>query len=324
MSVCVRFCLLLLVLLQCASPAFAQLQAEVAKGQRARVRESITTANFFDVRDKVAEFVTKHTQEQVLLVVDIDNTLLAMNQDLGSDQWFNWQVELQENEPDSPDLVAKKFSGLLDVQGTLFALSEMHAPEPDLPSLIKQIQGFGVTTVVLTSRGPNFRDTAERELGRNGYDFTESALPIDEKRGLFMPFDPDRPDAHGLSTEITKTIKSRLRAVTYANGIYMTAGQHKGYMLRTLLARAIPVARAIPDRGTLHKSRSFQAIVFVDDHPRHTAKMCEAFEHAPLDLVTFRYSREDGNVRNFEDSAKKHVVHDWNRLKDFVDGVLVK
>lgn len=318
MSLCVRFCLLLLVLLQCASPAFAQLQVEVAKGQQARVRESVTTANFFDVRDKVAEFVAKHTQEQVLLVVDIDNTLLAMNQDLGSDQWFNWQAGLQENEPDSPDLVAKKFSGLLDVQGTLFALSEMHAPEPDLPSLIRQIQDFGVTTVVLTSRGPNYRDTAERELERNGYDFTESALHINEKRGLFKPFDPDRPDAHGLSTEITETIKSRLRAVTYANGIYMTAGQHKGYMLRTLLARAIP------DRGTLHETRSFRAIVFVDDHSRHTAKMCEAFEHAPLDLAIFRYSREDGNVRNFEDSAKKHVVHDWNRLKDFVDGVLVK
>ena len=248
------------------SPSSAQEQSpRTVIDEPKHVREAITTADFSRVKEQVDRLVAKHTEEQVLLVVDLDNTLLAMNQDLGSDQWFDWQSGLQRDHPYSPDLVATTFSGLLQAQGMLFALSGMHAPEPELPTLIKQIQEAGVTTVVLTSRGPELRNAAQRELLRNNYDFATSALHIYEKRGLFTPFDPNRPDTHGLSAEIIQKIESRLSPVTYANGIYMIAGQHKGYLLRTLLARAIP------SRGTLHEARTFRAIVFVDDHERHTS-----------------------------------------------------
>ena len=282
-------------------------------------RKSLTTADFSRVNSIVRGFVSKHGSDQVLLVVDIDNTLLAMNQPLGSDQWFNWQDGLLRSSPDSPDLVASNFEGLLEVQGTLFALSGMHAPEPDLPNLIREIQDWGVTTIVLTSRGPGFRDAAERELRRNGYRFDESRLHIREKRGLFIPFDPDQPSKHGLTAAIVAILNDRLAAVTYSNGIYMTAGQHKGYMLRTLLARAVD------DKPTPNVARDFSAIVFVDDHVKHTERMQEAFENdASIDLATVRYSREDGNVSNFKQSSKRHVVDDWDRLRGFLTGVLVK
>ena len=53
----------------------------------------------------------------VLVVLDIDNTLLATDQDLGGDAWFNWQAGLLKSEPKSEHLVAKSFGGLLRVQG---------------------------------------------------------------------------------------------------------------------------------------------------------------------------------------------------------------
>ena len=217
----------------------------------AGVKESYSTADFSRVVDKSKELVEKYSKENVLVVVDIDNTLLAMNQDLGSDQWYNWQNGLLENDPSSPDLVAADFKGLLGVQGTLFSLSRMHPPEPKLPEQMAEIQQLGLTTVVLTSRSHEFRDATERELKRNGYDLASTAPRIKEVRGVFMPFDPVRQDAHGLSVEIVNEIKGQLRPVTYSGGIYMTAGQHKGYMLRTLLARTEP-------------KRSFKAIIFVD------------------------------------------------------------
>ena len=281
------------------------------------VRESYETADFKRVVTRVEELAAKYSGEQVLVVVDIDNTLLAMNQDLGSDQWFNWQYKLLNDEPQSPDLVAKTFPGLLEVQGTLFALSKMHPPEPELPDFMGKIQALQVTTVVLTSRGFNYRDASERALASNGYELAKTALKIDEQRGLFMPFDPAQPNAHGLNQAIIDRIKPSLRQVTYSNGIYMTAGQHKGYMLRTLLARAVP---AKPGDA----KPTFKAIVFVDDHMKHTTSMHEAHEGMPLDVITFRYSREDGNVDNFADSSKHHVIEDWERLRNFVDGVLVK
>lgn len=307
---------LAIALLWCSWSAAEPPTADAAP--TVRTRTAVTTADFERVVAQVEEFADKHTAAGVLLVMDIDNTLLAMNQDLGSDQWFNWQAALQKDDPESRDLVAGDFPGLLRVQGELFALSGMHPPEPELPALIERIQDLGVTTVVLTSRGHSFRDAAERELNRNGYDFASTALRIDEQRGLFLPFDANRPDAHGLSAEIIEQIEGRLSPVSYANGVYMTAGQHKGYMLQTLLARAIP------DDGTLVASRAFRAVVFVDDHEKHTTRVHEALADSPLDVATFRYSREDGNVARFNDSAKRHVVEDWNRLQRAIDAVMVR
>ena len=282
-----------------------------AQQSQSGTREAYSTADFSRVVTKSTELVNKFSKDSVLVVVDIDNTLLAMNQDLGSDQWFNWQSGLLKDKPDSPDLVAADFDGLLGIQGTLFALSKMHPPEPQLPAHISEIQKLGVTTVVLTSRGYGFRDASERELNRNGYDLASTALRIKEDRGLFMPFDPDRPNAHGLSQEIVDKIKDRLAPVTYSKGIYMTAGQHKGHMLRTLLARAEP-------------KNNFKAMIFVDDREKHSARMHEAYEGNPLHLVTYHYTREAGNVSNFNASKKRHVVEDWHRLESFIESVLVK
>ncbi len=276
-----------------------------------RIVKRFDTSDFSQVNKFVNEAIAKHSAASTLLVVDIDNTLLAMNQDLGSDQWFNWQSDLLSNNPESADLVASDFAGLLSVQGTVFALSGMHPPEPELPRLLRSIQDAGVTTVVLTSRGPEFRNAAERELKNNDYDLAraDTVLKIDEvRRGLFKPYVVSKPEHHGLSAEVMAQLGPP-RDVSYANGIYMTAGQHKGYMLKTLLARS---------------NRSFKTIVFVDDHGKHTDRMHDSFANDTLDLATFRYGQEDGNVSNFNKSSKKHVVHDWNRLKAYIDQVLVK
>ena len=289
----------------------ASAWAQTDQSNQAGVKESFTTADFSRVVDKTKELLAKYSAEEVLVVVDVDNTLLAMNQDLGSDQWFNWQSGLLKDDPKSPDLVAADMVGLLGVQGTLFSLSRMHPPEPKLPEHISAIQQLGLTTVVLTSRGYAFRDATERELNRNGYDLASTAPRIEEVRGLFMPFDPDRPEDHGLSQKIVDEIKGSLRTVTYSNGIYMTAGQHKGYMLRTLLARMKP-------------KQDFKAIMFVDDHEKHTTRMHAAFDGSPIQLATFHYTREAGNVSNFNSSQKRHVVEDWRRLAEFVERVLVQ
>lgn len=317
---------LLAIAISCLATASAGAQVkpadalpEVQQTQQASepVRLEKTTAEFSTAVDQVRTFVQKHSQEQVLLVVDLDNTLLAMNQDLGSDQWFNWQESLLETDKTHADLVANSFPGLLDVQGVLFALSAMHPPEPDLPAMVNQLSKEGVTIVVLTSRGKEFRNSSNRELKRNEYDFAKSSLTIREKRGVFEPYDQLKPTDHGLSAEVIDQL-GKPRSVTYSDGIYMTAGQHKGYMLQTLLARAVR------NDDSDDPLAGFSAIVFVDDREKHTKRVHEAFENSSVDLATFRYSREDGNVERFKKSSKHHVVRDWNLLSAFTETVLVK
>ncbi len=122
------------------------------------------TPEFADAVLRTEEYVAQYGAGQVLLVLDIDNTLLASDTALGSDQWFDWQEYLLAQEPDSPQLVANDFPGLLNAQGLLFTLGSMHPPQADLPELIREVQATGVKTLVLTSRGDEFRTATSREL----------------------------------------------------------------------------------------------------------------------------------------------------------------
>ena len=249
----------------------------------------VKTENFIDIANRVKAEIAQHGAENVLLVVDIDNTTLAMEQPLGSDQWYNWQYDFIFRDAESPFRVAKDLNELLQIQGVLFALGKMRPPESELPSMIAELQNANCCTIVLTSRGPEFRSATERELKRNGYDFQNSALEIIEPtRERFMPYDKARPNTNGLSQQELNTLRDP-RPISYSSGIMMTAGQHKGFMLRTLLARS---------------KRNFRAIVFVDDHAKHTTRMTAAFVDSPITTACFHYVREQPNVDAFNEGDK--------------------
>lgn len=274
----------------------------------AHAAEYRSIRDFRAVAESVNRYIEKYGAEHVLLVVDIDNTTLAMNSPLGSDQWFEWQEYLLKNEPASSHLVAQDFDGLLEVQGTLYNLGRMHPPQPDLPEIIKRIQKRGTETVVLTSRGDEFRAATERELTRNGYDFASSALPTRDCRpDVYFPYNLENIKASGLKvTEAAAFELTQPRLVSYSDGIMMTAGQHKGAMLLTLLARS---------------DRDIKAIVYVDDHERHVARVFAALSNRDIDATTFHYQREDENVKAFEYGNKHDVTRRWEQLNETLEAV---
>ncbi len=302
----------------CAQSQFTEVgdNSRVAPSATDHVRIAKTTTEFATVVEQVDDFVKKYGTRNVLLVVDLDNTLLAMNQDLGSDQWFTWQETLLEKDRNHPGLVADDFVELLEIQGKLFSLSAMHPPEPGLPAMMDELTNQRITVLILTSRGKEYRDAAERELKRNDYDISQSTFDIREKRGVFKPYSKEHANEHGLNAQVIDRLGSP-RSVTYSNGIYMTAGQHKGYMLKTLLARG-------KDSSRENRFAQFKAIVFVDDRLKHTERMHEAFADEPIDLATFRYSREDDNVEKFNHSTKRHVMRDWEQLNHVIESVMGK
>ncbi len=266
------------------------------------------TREFSDVVAVVQEEVSEHGAENVLLVCDIDNTLLAMDQDLGSDQWFEWQNYLLEHEPDSPMLVAESFSQLLEAQGILFALGKMHPPEPELPKHIETIQDAGVKTLVLTSRGYGFRPATLRELNANGYDFAKSVLPTSNlPSGAYAPYDLESIEDSGLTPDEARRFRLKPpRSVSYSHGVMMTAGQHKGAMLLTVLARS---------------PQKYASIIFVDDHGRHVLRVYDALTARGIEISTFHYKREDDNVNRFEYCDKQDVTRRWRKLDKTVEVV---
>lgn len=263
--------------------------------------EYLETNDFGDVADVVADYSDRFGAPNTLLVIDIDNTLLTMQGDLGSDSWFEWQEYLLSQEPDSPDLVAKDFAGLLDAQGLLFKLGKMHPPQPNLPVLVKQIQSIGVPTLVLTSRGPAFRAATERELEAAGYDFTSTVIetepyPSDE----FLPYNPEDFAASGLSAEDIGAYRlGKPRPVSMANGVFMSAGQHKGAMLATVLNKA---------------KQQPAAVVFVDDHGRHVHRVANALSKRGIEATVLHYKLLDDRVQRFRYSDKTELTQRWRRL----------
>jgi Protein of unknown function (DUF2608) len=261
-----------------------------------------TTADLKDVAEVVDHYVKQYGAEHVLLIADVDNTMLAMDQPLGSDQWFTWQQDLLTKDPGSPYLVAHDFPGLLKAQGLMYELGRMHPPQRDAPAVIRRLQDQGIFTLVLTSRGDEFRDATERELSRNGFDFNRSALSVkDVPGGVFLPYDLEHPAAAGFTPdEVTAFQLGTPRPVSYAGGIYMTAGQNKGAMFLVLLPHVLPEVKAV---------------VYVDDSQKNVDRVYQAATGRHLEATVFRYHREDANVRAFQCGGKWECVRHWRCIE---------
>lgn len=234
------------------------------------------TADLAAVRDDVLALARRHGAGQVLAVFDLDNTLLAMEQGLGSDQWYEWQKSLAADAPCGPGTVPDR----LAVQGALYFASAMRPTQGNAPTIVADLQAAGVRTVALTSRGPDFRLQTFRELRRNGYDFRRAALP--PAAGWADDFPPDRGT----------------RAVRYEDGVFLTAGQHKGEMLLELLERT---GLALP-----------RAIVMADDKRANLDAVVETFDRLGVPVRAWRYAGEDETVRAFDPAAAQEL---WNEIR---------
>jgi hypothetical protein len=214
--------------------------------------------------------------DQVLVVLDIDNTLLAMDQDLGSDQWYYWQKALQEDDPCSPLLVGDR----LEVQGALYFVSAMHPTQPDAAQQVARMQEAGLKVIVLTARGPGFSLSTFRELRRNGFNFWQSAWP--PQKGFADPFVPE----------------GGTRDAVYQDGVLFAAGQDKGLTLKTMLDKSgVPYPKLI---------------VMADDKQSNLNQVMQAFAWSPTRVQAWRYTREDATVEAFDPDKAAAL---WSELK---------
>lgn len=222
-------------------------------------------------------------KENVLVVVDIDNTILAMEQGLGSDQWYEWQKDLDETGRCNPQNVGDRFA----VQGALYYASAMRRTQEDGAVQLGSIQDMGVPVISLTSRGQDFRLPTFRELRRNGFNFGYSAIgPAGGYEESFMPVENGR-----LSL--------------YEDGVFFTAGQHKGRMLLALLKKT---GHGMP-----------AVIVMVDDKQKNLDAVKETFSALNVPVHAWRYSGEDEKVRTFDpeqaDALWKSIEHPLRQIQ---------
>ena len=255
-----RHIFLLAALFLSACTANSQLQSS-AEPIRALNTETADLARVTSDALNLAEQVGK---ENVLVVFDIDNTLLAMEQGLGADQWYEWQKELGKNDRCNPQNVGNRFA----VQGALYFVSAMRSTQADGADQVRAIQDRGIAVISLTSRGMEYRLQTFRELRRNDFSFSYSA--IGPAGGYDKPFIPVKDGRFSL----------------YEDGVFLTAGQHKGQMLYALLEKTGTPMPAV--------------IVMVDDKQKNLDAVIKTFSAVKIPVHTWRYTAEDENVKAFD------------------------
>jgi Protein of unknown function (DUF2608) len=266
------------------------------------VSESIETANFEDLEKKALELVDLLGPENVLVAYDVDNTLLALNQQLGSNPWYSWQsAEMKKPQPN--DAITMDKGEFARICSLLLAVSSMHTPQPEIPSIVARLQDRGIPSIILTSRRYDMRDSTLAVLSDNAINMNRTPIgPTQGFAGTYLPYDLNHPEEYGLTQEMVKSFAlPKVRPVSYQNGMFMVDGLHKGAMLRTLL----------------HKTgQSFKAILFIDDAPYNVRDVQAAFKDSGVAVFTYRYNREDQNVQDFNQSDKSEVKEAWKLFNE--------
>ncbi len=172
-----------------------------------------------------------------LVVLDVDNTVLKMNDNLGSVAWYDWQQDLELTQAKEPGEIGNE----LAVQGVLYSTRDMSLTEAQIPELINSLKSSGIDVIALTARGPEFRNATINQLNRNNIAFStsqECQEPLCNKRGL-IEFQHIKELAGKLygSEVLNKNEFKSGRDLSAADGVIMVAGQNKGVVLSLFLKR---------------------------------------------------------------------------------------
>lgn len=260
----------------------------------AQALEQYESNDYNEIAKTIRSLGKQYGSKNVLIVHDLDNTLLAMKTDIGSDQWFDWQSALLKSS-DTTHLVAKDFNGLLKIQGMLFTLGSMRLTQEDLPQIYSDLNAEQYAQVLLTSRGPDFRDATEKEILNNNLPVWNTTKT--QKLVSHMPYDLKDLSKSCLTEDDKNNFKlSEPRLMSTGKNMILSSGQHKGMVLKTWLCQ---------------QRQTYKAIVFIDDKQKNVDHMAAAFPNgSPVEMHTIRYSREDARVKAFVDSDKQQAIQD--------------
>lgn len=247
------------------------------------------TNEFSAVSAKVAELQKLYGADQVLVVLDIDNTLLTSHIDLGGDVWYQWQTDKLTIKPTADQKITCLFQ---DAIGLLYELGPMDLTEPSVPGLISQWQLQSSTVFALTSRSPAYRAATERELAVHDINFSSHGIHRQGGQKLILSGTLARP-------------------YSYINGIMMTTGMNKGQMLQHILEVS---------------GQSYQAVVFVDDSEKNITNMAAAYPTTAMDIHLFHYTRIeqqriDRQGQVLTQAEADQMAEQWAQITDLLNRI---
>ncbi len=283
-----RMTLLLLLNISLCITSWAQA-GTISKSQPHVLR---TVQRFNDIEPTLIFLVKKYGAKNIVLVSDVDDTLITMPSFIGSDAWWDWQFELLHNDPTSPDLVATTFNGLMRAQHWLNTLQKMQLTDQQIPTTIASFEKQGGVFMIETGRGVENSDVTEHQLSNVGL---KKDLAMNDTLTKLMQCD-------GLK-----------RDILYRDGAMYVAGQNKGLALQCFLKQT---------------KRHYKAIVFIDDVLKNDTDIIHAFDRQQTDIAVYAF-QDKHNSKKHHNGVNNKAIHvratkQWQQLKKMTDSVFNK
>ncbi len=155
--------------------------------------------------------INSHVDEETLVILDIDDTVLIHAQMLGCDEWFLYRNKMRQNEGMSFSEALEKTVAEYDA---IHYLTQMEIVEPGTEAIIDALQKKGYTVMGLTTRGLGLATRTVHQLKEKGIDLTRTCPGTEEAYFQIK--------GHG---------------VIYRKGVLLTSGTHKGEALFRLCER---------------------------------------------------------------------------------------
>jgi hypothetical protein len=210
------------------------------------------TVEYTEVFQKIEELGEDHGQKNVLIVFDIDDTLLV--------------IEHCEKEDGT----------LTRGIGKLFACPSEHT-EKKISHKISDLQKEGFATVALTARGASLVKATQRELARKhpGLKTISFKKAPFKKNAMKIAVPRTRRCKQG---EVAPCLKGEVSTKPrLVDGVMYANGTHKGLALKALLEL---------------KGLEYDAIVFVDDRKKNTDDVHEVFVNQDkTEVISYLYLR---------------------------------
>lgn len=245
-----------------------------------------TVIDYGIINQTVLEKVQTYGADQVLMVLDIDNTILTSDTELGSDFWYQWQTDKLPVKP-RPDQKLDRDCLFDEAISMLYELGTMGLTDSLLPGYIRGWQNSGVTVFALTSRSPQCRPATERDLEHCDIDLSLTSLRT----------------ADGQEVPYYAAADSKL---SYEHGIFMTTGANKGIRLAEIIKRS---------------GRSFKAIIMVDDTWKNIDNVkANTSNYGAGEVILFFYTKINterlahNNNAIFTQEQAERMDEDWDGL----------
>lgn len=246
--------------------------------------------------NSIIKNINKINKKKTLFAIDIDNTILKMKQYIGSDPWFQWQVNLLSNDPNNKYCISKNFDDLLDKLMLIYNKSSMKQCELNQHIIVNDLIKKGYNIMYVTSRSPELEKVTLRDMIKNDYLLTDVFNKKETKYSF--PFSDSKIKSLFTTNEINKYKLNNYKNISMSNGIFYTAGQHKGALTKLVID---------------YCDLDIDHIIAIDDYDKHINSFIDVFNNNVYGII---YNKLKNEVNEFNNTDKEIIHNQYLLFKE--------